>query len=600
MIEIDEYKNQLDVIWIGGDGSEERITFNTEAGCFSTGHPIGFIVDAIPRYRVHSEGEWLEMSSRPSHWRVEQTNSAHVQVIADGFSVGKFSAAMVFHIYAGTNLLASELILQSPADTSIDTVEHSLQWNNSNNPKPLNVQWYDTIGRTENVYAFVNSSRRRELNAEENLFIYIGSDRDGLAIVLPPHHWCEGFPFYEDSSDEVCTAGCVIDASGSAPFPAGKEKRFLTLYYLNRGTMLQFVRRYHQYVNDYKYRPSRGHFVMMHHLHSHNETCTGKPQLVGKDEFLKAFNVDIALWTEHDCIMKDSDWELYLAQSKAITTSSFLCVPSIEVSASSGCEQVGGKMCGHANYITPIPILHRGQRYEGWQGGTPRIIEEGCLDVVAQKVKAEGGLMWLDHPATSYTSENIADVWTDDFDYIEVSSRKDFHRGGIPNKFDDDFSWYITNLHAALLNAGYKVYLIAGTDFHRGHFVNHNRSVYQSAMVNYVRMDSLTVAELIRGMKAGNTFLTTGEILVPNCQLNIRDGCDAAILNIGLDWTFLPKDIRIFSDTGVLLTYHPQVDTEFSREQFDIPIDLTGRKWIRVEARDMANNLALTQPIFLR
>jgi hypothetical protein len=71
---------------------------------------------------------------------------------------------------------------------------------------------------------------------------------------------------------------------------------------------------------------------------------------------------------------------------------------------------------------------------------------------------------------------------------------------------------------------------------------------------------------------------------------------------MSLDWTFPMNFVDIVSGDGKEI-YRERInlnDTQaFGKKTFNWPINLAGRKWVRVEAWDVAANGAFTQMIWL-
>jgi len=227
-------------------------------------------------------------------------------------------------------------------------------------------------------------------------------------------------------------------------------------------------------------------------------------------------------------------------------------------------------------------------------------------------VVREGGVMWRNHNG-DLDAARLIEGWTQDLKLFEINSRYEFHyKRERPNKFDEDFAEEIFKRYDALLNAGYRVYLIGGTDFHGAKgYPRNNHLFFQTGIVNYVRMAELSIEALIDSLEAGRLFLTTGEILVTHYSLSGTevgedfsetfargDQTESSVI-VGLSWTFPLREIRVYTDAGLSLKFEPEENRAFGEDRFFIPLNVTDRRWVRVEIRDIANNHAFTQPIFI-
>jgi len=75
------------------------------------------------------------------------------------------------------------------------------------------------------------------------------------------------------------------------------------------------------------------------------------------------------------------------------------------------------------------------------------------------------------------------------------------------------------------------------------------------------------------------------------------------VVKAQLNWTFPLAFAEIISGDGKSI--HRQrinlQDTEsFGTRELNIPIDLTGQKWVRFEVWDIAANGAFTQPVWIK
>jgi hypothetical protein len=127
---------------------------------------------------------------------------------------------------------------------------------------------------------------------------------------------------------------------------------------------------------------------------------------------------------------------------------------------------------------------------------------------------------------------------------------------------------------------------------------------YGMSPVNYVKLDSVPTVDdmssIINALKKGDYFMTTGEILIPYYELS-GEGNERTII-AEMEWTF-PLDFievvwgdgentgrKIISATDLL---------PFGKKRFEIPIDVRGKKWVRLAVWDVAMNGALVQPLGL-
>jgi hypothetical protein len=111
-------------------------------------------------------------------------------------------------------------------------------------------------------------------------------------------------------------------------------------------------------------------------------------------------------------------------------------------------------------------------------------------------------------------------------------------------------------------------------------------------------------------MQQGRFFGSTGEVLMPLLKVNGHISGDSlqlpangiASIDLQLRWTFPMNFVEIISGDGEKV-YREKIaltDTEaFGEKSFRFTSKLAGRKWVRVEAWDVAANGAFSQTFWL-
>jgi hypothetical protein len=129
---------------------------------------------------------------------------------------------------------------------------------------------------------------------------------------------------------------------------------------------------------------------------------------------------------------------------------------------------------------------------------------------------------------------------------------------------------------------------------------------YPQLAVNYLKLDRVPLyneswAPIVEGIRAGNFFGTTGEILFHNW--GIEGSGSKSIYDATIEYTF-PLDFAelVLSDgTHVDRQIISLTDTTpFGTKSFKIPFDATGKKWVRFAVWDSAGDGAWLQPIALK
>ena len=142
-----------------------------------------------------------------------------------------------------------------------------------------------------------------------------------------------------------------------------------------------------------------------------------------------------------------------------------------------------------------------------------------------------------------------------------------------------------------------------------------DHELYAHMNVNYLRLDEIPNFSdgwqgVLDGLRAGQFFVTTGEVLIPEFTVNGhksgevatvgRDG--KAAVKLDLKWTFPLAYAELITGDGSTINRH-RIDLSHTDSFGDMPlqveIDVSDQRWLRVEVWDIATNGAFTQPVWL-
>ncbi|MEJ7779662.1 MAG: hypothetical protein WKF68_08725 [Daejeonella sp.] len=170
----------------------------------------------------------------------------------------------------------------------------------------------------------------------------------------------------------------------------------------------------------------------------------------------------------------------------------------------------------------------------------------------------------------------------------------------------------VLDLMDDMANWGYKKHVIGEADLFR---LEPEYELYGHMNVNYLQLDKLPKFEdgwqsVLEAMENGRFFVSTGEVLLPRFTVNGKKAGEALQLNnnnkasidIEIDWTFPLNFVEILSGDGSQV-YRERIDLHetkaFGKQLFTFPVNLKGRKWVRLEVWDVAANGAFTQNIWI-
>ena len=147
--------------------------------------------------------------------------------------------------------------------------------------------------------------------------------------------------------------------------------------------------------------------------------------------------------------------------------------------------------------------------------------------------------------------------------------------------------------------------------------IDHTHELFGHMNINYVRLEPDRVPRfneswqpVLDSLRAGRFFVTTGEVLLPEFTINGHPSGSTVALTPGqpvevrarLSWTFPLRYAELISGDGTRV-FRDRIELAdtgpFGQQELSRKIDLTGRKWVRLEVWDIATDGAFTQPVWL-
>ena len=138
--------------------------------------------------------------------------------------------------------------------------------------------------------------------------------------------------------------------------------------------------------------------------------------------------------------------------------------------------------------------------------------------------------------------------------------------------------------------------------------------LYGHFNVNYLKLASVPEAsdwsEVNRVMRAGDFFVTTGEVLCRDFTVNGTSAGrrvklaprEKINLVADLEWTFPLEFVEAVWGDGEKVDRKIVPATElspFGSHRFSISLEPEGKRWVRFAAWDSASNGAFTQPVYI-
>ncbi|NND08661.1 MAG: hypothetical protein HKN87_19990 [Saprospiraceae bacterium] len=560
----------------------------------------------------------------------------------DSLNAGPFKGALAFTFYANSPLIHVEGVVQTDQDGRAIVYDAGIV---SADPDWKRIGWTDLKGnltQVENMIAEaeVIKSRFRTVAAE--------AETGSLAIFPTPHQYfypldfSDNFGFnwagrnYRDKSDRL-GLGIRLPLDGDKRYvpwfnaPPGSAQSLSFFLLASSGDVESTLETVRQYTRNDQFKKLPGSVTFSSHYHIEHtldlvsrqpDPENWKPDQIllpndliepGFVKVFKGMNVEIVHLAEfHNSRtprLHAGDrlplLELMHNECERLSDKEFLLLPGEEPNVHLG---------GHWISFFPKPVYWvlnntEGRSFLEEDTHYGRVYHLGSQAETLELFKREGGLLWTAHPRIK-GSTGFPDQYKDQEFY-----RSDRFLGAAWKNMPTDLSKErlgdrVLQLQDDMANWGEKKLVLGEVDVFK---VNPDHEQYAHMNVNYLRLDEIpnysdgwqSVLDVLRN---GQYFTTTGEILITDFSLDGKLSgetlhvVDDVTVNVALEWTFPLNHIEIISGDGEHVYRHriDLSDTEaFGEDVWNLDMDLSGRKWVRLEVWDVAKNGAFAPPVWL-
>jgi hypothetical protein len=226
------------------------------------------------------------------------------------------------------------------------------------------------------------------------------------------------------------------------------------------------------------------------HVHS-RESTDAKPTLEANVALAKQRGLDFIEISDHNTITQLDFFEDAQAKEPA-----FLLIPGIEYTTYQG----------HANAIGAT-------KWVDHKIGQPGVTIEGAAD----QILAQGAILSINHPALDVADLCIGCSWRHDLDAKKIGG-VEIGTGGL-SKGASLFSARAIAFWDAILDKGFKVPALAGSDDHRAGISDGNVESPIGSPTVLVRARELSVAGIMEGIRKGATVVKLEGPTDPMCEL---------------------------------------------------------------------------------
>ncbi len=543
-----------------------------------------------------------------------------------------FSGTIEITLYNESLLFNIAAILSTTKDSTAilydaGLVGKSLEWEN--------IAWADVADKMQTIEPAVSDTAKNETVKYRTI---IGKTKGGsLAIFPAPHQYFypldEAFNLkftwhgaqYRNMADGY-GIGIRQDLYGDNRYvpwfnaPPGTAQRLNFFCLLSTGAPATALNEVKKFTHNDRYVSLAGYKKMSSHFHNEfimNVVLAGKP-VPQQPSFMKVFEnagIDIVHLAEFHYTahpkgpdeQRLKELQTLFEQCRRLSSDTFLLLPG---------EEPNEFLGGHWLELFPKPVYWIMARKEG----QPFITQDAVYGTVYRVANAaemlellnkEKGLAWTAHSRTK-GSTGFPDMYKN-----EAFFQSDRFLGGAWKAMPADLSQQrlgkrVLDLMDDMNNWGVNKKVLSEADLFT---IEPENEMYAHMNVNYLQLNHLPRFKdgwqsILDVLQNGKFFSTTGEVLIPSFTVNNKSTGDTAVITNGkadiyfkVAWTFPLQFAELISGDGEKVFRHTiNLDTTlpFGEQITHLQLDLTNRKWVRLEVWDAAVNGAFTQTIWLK
>lgn len=586
-----------------------------------------------------------QVSYQSSSCRVS-SDGERVSVLFDGLRLGLFAGDLEFTVYKGSNLLRQEAVAKTDAPSVAYIYKAGLKGFAINDATRLT--WRDTAQMWQE-YDFGGDVNQDPVNLRaRNRMEILDVGRGSLGVFPPPHKFFFarenevnlGYVYYRKDDQKSLSIGAMQPEHGEgyAPWgvsdevwkrrtgvareqienyalynaPPGTLQHMAVYYYLSPENEKASQKAMLAYTHDDVYKPVPGFKVITGHFHLElNEMIRDRGTSDLSPTWLPVFRglgINIVYLADfHD----DSDItdpgpkrlaeeKLYFDGARKLSDKNFLVMPAE--------EQMNTYFGGHWYLLTPHPVYFThadpepaGRPFEENDPVYGHVYHLRNADDAFRMVNQEKAIMWTAHPETK-SSTGFPALYKDK-DFFQ----RDRFIGASWESLPVDLSQpdlcpqrcFATNDDMSNWAPKPKFMLAEGDTYMK----RPEDDTYPLLAVNYLKLDKVPAyneswSPVVEGIRAGNFFGTTGEILFH--QWSIEGSGSKSLYKASIEYTFPLEYAELVWSDGVKVDRKiiRLTDTAaFGTRSFAIPFDATNKKWVRFSVWDSAGNGAWLQPV---
>ncbi len=573
---------------------------------------------------------------------VVSTNGTRLEITFSGVELGIFAGYLRYDIYKGSNLIRQMIVAKTDHPSAAFKYDAGLTGLPLKDP--VRMVWRDLanhwqhyrLGGPVNTDPVVIKSNNRLIAAE--------LDGGSLAAFPPPHsfYWAReseqnlGYSWYRKDNAGTFSFGMRQAEHEEDPefyqnfalYSArpGTWQRMPLFLYVSSGSGKNAIKSALEFTRGDHFKPLKGYKVMGHHYHvglvRRLKEKGGFDQRLNDISTMKAIGVDIFSIIDgvrgparHDRgeAFLDALAEYYQA-ARHQSDKDFLVMPNDE-------NSTGGRppfMGGHYDILIGKPLFWKPQRQPG-QPLAEQHPEYGTVyniatpqDMMAM-TERENVLISMPHPrskrSTGYPDAIKETPHFQHENYYGLGYRWGMGIDASETRLGEyRFLTLWDEANNWMAAAGLPPKFALAISESRSDYGERGKppwdDAYGMSPVNYIRLDQVPTVDdmtpIIDALRRGDYFVTSGEVLIPHYEVR---GCgNQRTVIADVEWTFPLDFVEVVWGDGKTVERQILPTPElppFGKKRFEIPVNVTGQKWIRFAAWDVATNGALVQPVAL-
>lgn len=575
--------------------------------------------------------------------RVLSESGGRTTIILEGASAGPFAGEFRFTLYPDGRLVRAAAVLRTEREASAILYDAGLVAS-GDAPVPWKAVAYTDL--SDRVVRETGDGEGRAVKVRNRVIVAEGVEGGAVAVVPAPHQYFYPLDFVDNMAScwvgrdwrkEVAGAGFGVRQTVEGDHrwvpwmnaPVGSVQDLGVFYLLSEGDAARATEEALAYTHRDTFVPLEGYKTFSSHYHvehavdflnrQKSEHTDGIPVGLERPAFVERFKrmgvnaVHLAEFHLGENDMKVAGrldrLKTLHGECARLSDESFLLLPGEEPNVHLG---------GHWLSFFPRPVywtLHRkpGEPFVEEVPAYGRVYHVGNADDVLKLMEAEKGLMWTAHPRIK-GSTGFPDL------YKEKAFFKSEHfLGGAWKALPADCSLprlgtRVLDLLDDMNNWGAHKQAPGEVDVFK---IGRDSELYAHMNVNYLRMERLPKYSegwqpVLDALRGGRFFTTTGEVLISSFSIDGKESGDtlavprpgeSSRVRATISWTFPLTFAELVTGDGARVQRH-RIDLgdtrSFGTREIDVPVDLHGCTWARLEVWDIATDGAYTQPVWIQ